>query len=571
MRTTAEAHARSETEAGTEARATARTGGGAEPDADVVVAGGGPTGLMLAAELALAGVRVRVLERRPSRQRDSRALILHPRSLEVLDLRGIADRFLARGRTVPTGHFAGLGTRLDFSALDSRHGRTLLLAQTHTEELLEERARELGAEVARGHEVTAVRPTGDGAAVEVSARGTAGAYTLRAAYVVGCDGGRSAVREAAGIGFPGTDETLSGMLGDFARTDPDALAAAAGTDVLAVPLGGGVTRFVLVDAERMRVSSREPVTEEEFRAALRRTAGTTFGVGEPRWLSRFGNATRLAATYRAGRVLVAGDAAHVHFPAAGQGLNAGLQDAANLGWKLAAEVAGWAPPGLLDSYDAERRPVGEELTANTRAQTLLFELTRMPAYREAAAALRGVLDGLLRLPEANRHLAATVSGLGTAYPPGDGPGAHPLTGSRVPDVALTTADGTATRVHGLLREGRFALLRLAADGEQGGERDGDSGRDSGGDVGGGRVRAVTATGYEANPRLDGVTELLVRPDGHVAWATGQPAGPSRTAARAQALASWTGTGTGNGAGTGSALGAGSGTDGAVPGAVPASG
>ncbi|HWS32447.1 MAG TPA: FAD-dependent monooxygenase, partial [Actinoplanes sp.] len=286
-------------------------------DAEVIVVGAGPTGLMLAGELALAGVRVLVVERRDSPQRDSRALTLHPRSIEVLDQRGLADRFLSEGRPVPGWHFAGLPTRLDFAALDSRHGYTLFLAQAHTERLLTEWVQELGVPISRGAAVTAIAQDPGGVGV------TVGGAVLRAEYVVGCDGGRSVVREAAGIEFPGTGETLTGMLGDFAVVDTSALSRAESGGVLAVPLGDGTTRFVAVDPQRMREPSSTPVTLDEFRATLLRCCGTDFGIAGPRWLSRFGNTTRLAARYRDGRVLLAGDAAHVHFPAAGQGLNTG--------------------------------------------------------------------------------------------------------------------------------------------------------------------------------------------------------------------------------------------------------
>ncbi|GAA5038818.1 2-polyprenyl-6-methoxyphenol hydroxylase-like FAD-dependent oxidoreductase [Thermocatellispora tengchongensis] len=464
---------------------------------DVIVVGAGPTGLMLAAELALAGVRVRVLERRESPTRESRALTLHPRSIEIMDLRGIAGRFLSRGRTVPGWHFAGLDTRLDFTALDTRHGYTLFLEQARTEEILEGRVRELGVEIARGREVTAVRQEPDAVVVE-----TAPGEPLRAAYVVGCDGGRSLVRQAAGISFDGSDETLTGMLGDFAATDPDAVRAAEAHGVLAVPLEGGLTRFVVVDPERMRVPAAEPVTFEEFRQALTRIAGTDFGVADPRWLSRFGNATRLAGRYRQGRVLVAGDAAHVHFPAAGQGLNTGLQDAMNLGWKLAAQVKGWAPDGLLDSYDAERRPVGEAVAANTQVQTLLLELTLVPQYRRPVLALREMLDGLLGIEEVNRRLAASVSAIGTRY--GDGSPA----GSRVPDLALSvTGRPQVERLYPLLHGGRFVLIRTAGHADAG---DASAWAD--------RVEQVTASAWQAPPELDGADALLVRPDGHLAWA-----------------------------------------------------
>ncbi|AEW98669.1 monooxygenase [Streptantibioticus cattleyicolor] len=499
-------------------------------DVDVIVVGAGPTGLMLACELALAGVRTRILERRTEPRRDSRALTLHPRSLELMDQRGLLDRFLALGRTVPGWHFAQLPTRLDFSALDSRHGYTLFLAQARTEALLAERARELGAQIRYGHEVVAVSQDGDG--VEARVRGPRGDETFRARFAVGCDGGRSRIREAAGIGFPGTDETLTGVLGDVAviDDDPAVLDAARARGVLVAPLEDGLTRLVYVDPERMRVPAREPVTLEEFRASLIRICGFDCGVGEPRWLSRFGNATRLAERYRSGRILLAGDAAHIHFPAAGQGLNTGLQDAMNLGWKLAAAVHGWSPPGLLDSYDEERNPVGRAVTGNTEVQTLLAELTLVPQYQRPGAALRELFDELLRVEEVNRELAAQVSALGTAYPPTN-PGADPLVGRRMPDIGFTTTASEATRVYELLPQGRFVHLDLAGDPRLGAVVTG----------WGPRVTAVTVTERDDHTDLEGVREVLVRPDGHIAWATRTADLATRRDERHNALTAWAGT------------------------------
>ncbi|RBQ18547.1 monooxygenase [Spongiactinospora rosea] len=453
---------------------------------EVIVVGAGPTGLLLAAELALAGVRVRVLERHPERRPESRALTMHPRSIEVMDLRGIADRFLSLGRTVRGWHFAVLDTRLDFTRLPTRHGYTLFLAQARTEELLEARARELGVEIVRGCEVTAVRQDGEAVVVE-----TATGQSVRAAYVVGCDGGRSVVREAAGIAFEGTDETLSGILGDFAVTDPDAVQAAGGHGLLAVPLDGGLTRFVLMDPERMRVPSAEPVTLEEFRKSMMDVAGRDFGVAEPRWLSRFGNATRLAARYRQDRILVAGDAAHIHFPASGQGLNTGLQDAMNLGWKLAAQITGWGPAGLLDSYDAERRPVGASVTANTEVQTLLLELPLLAQYRRPVQALREMLNDLLGIEAVNHRLAGMVSGIATDY--GDD---SPI-GSRVPDLAVTLPGRPEVdHLYQLLHDGRPLLIRTAGEPATAHPH----------------ITQVTATTLESESEA-----LLIRPDGHLAW------------------------------------------------------
>ncbi|MBB5858321.1 FAD-dependent monooxygenase [Amycolatopsis umgeniensis] len=487
-------------------------------DTDVVISGAGPTGLLLGTELALAGVRVRILERQKKRHDQSRALTLHPRSVEILDLRGIADRFLALGHTVPSWHFAGLSRRLDFSALDTRHGYTLFLEQARTERLLEERARELGIEISYGHEVVSLTQDGDG--VDVTGVGPDGDFALRAAYLVGCDGGRSPVRESAGIGFPGSDGTMSAMLGDFAVTDKEAIAAAGQVSLLIVPLTSGLTRFVLTDPKRMRVPATEPVTFEEFREALVDVAGTSFGIAEPHWLSRFGNATRLAETYRAGRVFLAGDAAHIHFPAAGQGLNTGLQDAMNLGWKLAADLNGWAPPGLLDTYHGERFPVGELVTDNTQVQTLLLELTLVPDYQRPVTALRELLDSLLEIPEVNTRLAGLVSALATSYP---SPGADPLVGTRMPDLSLASAD---RRVSELMHSGKFGYVDFTGDGAA---QVADGWED----------RVTVATGGDRSWAED-VSEVLVRPDGHIAWVRREN-DPPDAAVREARISAWAGT------------------------------
>ena len=345
---------------------------------------------------------------------------------------------------------------------------------------------------------------------------------------MGCDGGRSFVRQAAGIGFPGTDETLTGMLGDFAELEPSpaALEAARAAGVLIVPAGDGLTRLVVIDPERMRRPSSEPVTMAEFRASLRRLCGSDLGIAAPRWLSRFGNATRVAERYRERRVLLAGDATHIHFPAAGQGLNTGLQDAMNLGWKLAAEVRGRAPAGLLDSYDAERRPAGRDFTENTEIQLLLGELTLTPEYARPAAALRALLDELLGLDEVNRLLAGRVSALSTSYPAAAGD--DPLVGRRMPDLGLIAADRRSTHVSELLVAGRFALLdftggspRLASQVA-------------------GRVEVVAVAEHDERAELRGVRELLVRPDGHVAWASRTADPVAREAERERALTGWVG-------------------------------
>ncbi|WP_033342684.1 FAD-dependent monooxygenase [Catenuloplanes japonicus] len=381
---------------------------------DVVIVGAGPTGLWLAGELRLGGATVTVLERREERDRHSKALTVHPRTLEILDTRGLAEQFLAEGLRVPNGHFASLPDRMDFSVLDTPFPYTLILVQARTEELLEERARALGAVIRRGVRVDGLAPGGvrlaDGSVVE-------------GRYVVGCDGTRSTVREAAGIDFPGTDATTWGWLADVVLDAPPArgvltLTGARG-GLMIVPMPGGLHRLVGADAEP--AGTGEP-TLDEVRATVTRIAGTDFGLRDPDWLSRFGNATRQAAQYRKGTVFVAGDAAHMHFPAGGVGMNAGIADAHNLGWKLAAVATGRAPESLLDSYHEERHPVGADLLAHTRAQTAL-----MTAYSPDGQALRGVLSEMIAtVPDFSRRLAERLSGLAVTYP----------TGPRVPDQPL---------------------------------------------------------------------------------------------------------------------------------------
>ncbi|MFD3513058.1 FAD-dependent monooxygenase [Streptomyces sp. NPDC058657] len=507
-----------------------------EPETEVLVVGAGPTGLLLAAELALAGVRTDVVERRTRPQRNSRALNLHPRSLELMDQRGLAERFLAVGRTVPGWQFAAtLRTPLDFSVLSSSQPHALLLAQSRTEALLEERALELGARIHRGHEVRALSVKDD--SVEVELRGPSGPRPMLAAYVAGCDGARSTVRRAAGIAFPGTDESFTAMVGDFATADHAHLDRARQHGVLVSRLEPGLTRFVLMDPARMRIPSTTPVTPAEFRTSLQDVCGTDCGIGNPTWLSRFGNATRLAERYRSGRLLLVGDAAHIHFPVGAQGLNTGLQDAMNLGWKLAGCLHGWAAPGLLDSYDAERRPVGRAVTERTEAQTLLVELPLVERYRRPAKLLCELLDTLLALPEANRHLAGRLSALDTVYPPAT-PAAHPLTGRRLPDLPLTLPDGRVSRTYDLLHDGRFLLLELAGDHAHFAAPE--------------HVTAVTArtprpgsasgsTPGSASAPGSGIgdtVELLVRPDGHIAWATDTTDPGARGAERTDAMREW---------------------------------
>ncbi|WP_063731116.1 FAD-dependent monooxygenase [Streptomyces sp. RTd22] len=493
---------------------------------DVVVVGAGPVGLLLAAELRLAGVPVTVIERAAERSPHSKALTLHPRTLEVLAMRGIDGRFVREGTPLPTGHYAGLPSRLDFSVLDTRFPYTLVLPQLRTEQLLEERLRALGGEIRRRHRALAVRQDATGAEVEVD--GPDGRHTLRAAWVVGCDGAGSTVRTSGGIDFPGTPTTTTGFLGDVLLDEPPSVPSVANEHggVLIVPLGEGYYRFAGSAGRTVSLPASEPLTLDELRTVVRDITGTDFGMRAPRWLSRFGNAARQAARYREGRILLAGDAAHMHMPMGGQGLNVGLQDAFNLGWKLAAECRGRAPGGLLDSYHAERHPVGAALLENTRAQTALGAVHTTDTH-----ALRAVLSDLLAgHPAVNRQLAGQISALDVAYEPPPGADAALLAGTRAPDLGLEGAAGPS--LYPLLSEGRFVLLDLT--GEEAGESGGGAYATAMGIAeraagGADRVRAVSARPATAHPGWDDVRTVLVRPDGHVAWAYSEARVPSMAA------------------------------------------
>jgi 2-polyprenyl-6-methoxyphenol hydroxylase-like FAD-dependent oxidoreductase len=372
----------------------------------VVIAGGGPTGLMLACELKLAGADPLVLEKLAAPSGESRAGGLHPRTLEILDMRGMIEPFLAEGRPSPGAHFAGL--RLDFSSLDTRYPYLLVLLQRHIERLLEAHARSVGVRIRREVAVTGLSAGRDHLVLE----STAG--SISAEYLVGCDGGRSTIRRLAGIDFPGTPPTMTAILGDVELADPPA------EPFFQVTGDGGVYSVLTFEPGWYRVITNEfgvvadrdaPVGIEELRAAMIRLAGTDFGMHRPRWVSRYHDGARLASAYRSGRVLLAGDAAHIHYPAGGQGLNTGVQDAVNLGWKLAT-----GDEELIDSYESERRPVAARVLDNTRAQTAL---TRVDPQ---TTALRGVFESLIRLPDVNRSLAGMVSGLDIRYPLGQGAG-----------------------------------------------------------------------------------------------------------------------------------------------------
>src|SRR6201996_3722931 len=475
------------------------------PETDVIVVGAGPVGLWLASELQLGGANVVVLEKRDQRSPHSRAFTLHARTLEVFAARGLADRWLARGQRIPTTHYAMLSSRLDLSVLDSDFPFVLFIPQVRTEELLEEHARALGVPVLRGTEVTDVTVQPDG--VQVTARSAGGPQRFHASYLAGCDGRRSLVRAAAGIGYHGTEDTITCVIGDVHVADDDVPPAmtlhSAGGSFYGVRLDQTRHRLIGIEHATMTTARDVPLEFDEYRGTIQRLTGRDFGMHDPTWLTRVGSSTFQADRYRAGRIVLAGDAAHVHFPMGGQGLNLGLQDAMNLGWKLAAVARGAAPPDLLDSYGTERAPAGQAVIQDTLAQTAV-----VAAQGREGQALRAMLtDALAASPELNRQLAVAASGVDVSYPAG--PGDHPLTGRRVPNLKL--ADGSD--VFGRLATGRFVLAGVTP---------GQLAEQAGPDA----VDAVTATagGFAGGqPPWDTGGGALLRPDGHLAWAASHDA------------------------------------------------
>ena len=478
----------------------------------VVIAGGGPTGLMLAAELKLAGIDVVVVERRTGNDLDgSRAGGLHARTIEVLDQRGVADRFLTEGQPYPAVGFAY--NQLDMRDFPTRHNYVLALWQRDTERILAGWVDELGVAMLRGREVVGFSQDDDGVDVGLS-DGT----TLHAAYLVGCDGGRSLVRKVAGIEFPGLDPSASWIIAEVEmREQPEIGTRPEGGGIGPVNRAEGGGPYGVVVRERVVAHDRDP-TLDDLSEALIAVYGRDFGAHGATRLSRFTDVSRQAAAYRAGRVLLAGDAAHVHPPQGGQGLNVGMQDAVNLGWKLAQVVKGTSPDGLLDTYHHERHPVGARVLHNTSAQVALAT----PDDRHDA--LRETMAELLAMDEPRKRTAAMLSGLDIHYDLGEG---HPLLGRRMPDLDLVTADGP-TRVYELLHDARPLLLNLG----EPGDLDITPWID--------RVRSVDAS-YDGRWELpvigevDAPSAVLIRPDGHVAW-TGALSDPEL----ASALSKWFG-------------------------------
>ncbi|MEU6228732.1 rifampin monooxygenase [Streptomyces sp. NPDC047042] len=464
---------------------------------DVIVVGGGPTGMMLAAELRLHGVHVVVLEREAEPTPVVRSLGLHVRSIEVMDQRGLLERFLEHGKQYPVsgGFFAAIDKPAP-EHLDTAHPYVLGIPQPLTERLLTERAVELGAEIRRSCELVGLSQDETGVTAEL-ADGT----RLRAHHLVGCDGGRSTVRKLLGVGFPGEPTRVQALLGEMEVGVPQETVASVVVEVRKKekwfglgPMGGEGVYRVVVPADGV-TEDRSAPTLDEVKKQLRAYAGTDFGVHSPRWISRFGDATRQAERYRVGRVLLAGDAAHVHPPVGGQGLNLGIQDAFNLGWKLAAELSGRAPAGLLDSYHAERHPVAADVLDNTRAQTLLMSAD--PNLQP----MRRLLSELMDFEDVKRHLIEKLTGIGIRYDFGDGEtggdgSSHDLLGRRLRDVTLKRG-----RLYEQTHAGRGLLLdqtgRLTVSGWED------------------RVDHVVDSSDEL-AELD-LPAALLRPDGYVAW------------------------------------------------------
>jgi 2-polyprenyl-6-methoxyphenol hydroxylase-like FAD-dependent oxidoreductase len=492
----------------------------------VIIVGAGPTGLMLACELGAANVPAIVVERLPEQREEAPGMAINATVVELLEQRGLMQRLAGDGLSWPSAHFAQLW--LDPAKLSEPHETTFLVPQAKLELRLEERARELGVEIRRGLELLDLSEDENG--VTATLRDVSNSdeqVELSAEFLVGCDGRDSAVRALAAIGFPGVTTPFNGITGDVEVEDGHILASRMGVHQVpgglftVAPAGPGILRVATGEFGVEPVDANVPPTWEELCGSVARLAGIELETGRPRWLIRWGDESRLADEYRRGRVLLAGESAHVHFPLGGQSLSSNLEDAVNLGWKLAAQLAGTAAQGLVDSYQAERRPVGERACLTTQAQSaLLYPMQRV-------APLREIFNELIQLPAVNEYLVKLAGGLDTRYPLDPRPAAHPLVGTRLGKVSVRVADAAeAGSLASVLRADRGVLLALEADGYG--------------------VHAkpwadrVDVVGAELDPRPEAAA-LLLRPDGRIAWAA-EPGDSSEETAQAlrTALETWFG-------------------------------
>ncbi|MEV7096937.1 FAD-dependent monooxygenase [Amycolatopsis sp. NPDC051045] len=467
-------------------------------ETDVLIAGAGPAGLLLAAELALAGVRTTIVERHPERPPYCRGFNLNSRSLDLLARRGLAEGLIAEGHRVPHAPVTGLPGPLLLDGTATDHPFSLGIPQTRVEEVLEARALELGAEIRRGHELRSFTPAADSVTAQIH-----NGQTIRARYLVGCDGGRSTVRKQAGIGFPGVDARWFALLGDVECDLPYGPSAGPdGRSLFVIPRPGYVR--IVVREDDPPADKDTPVTLERLQAQVDAVLGRHVELRAPRWLSRFGDAARLASRYREGRVLLAGDAAHIHPPAGAIGVNVALDDAFNLGWKLAAVVRGTAPEGLLDTYHDERHAAGERILANTRAQVALEEAGAEPwadLMRRVAAH-----------PAGTQALAEIITGLDACYEAGG----HSWLGRLAPDVPLQVT-GAETHLAALLHSGRPVLVDLTGSFAA--------------------WSSAVEVVHAASPSTSDIEAVLLRPDGHVAWVGTSGSG---AAGLAEAVHRWIG-------------------------------
>ncbi|MGX6602135.1 FAD-dependent monooxygenase [Micromonosporaceae bacterium Da 78-11] len=473
-----------------------------EFDADVIVVGAGPAGLMLAGEIHLAGLTAVVVDRLAEPMRQSRALGFSARTIEEFAQRGLLSEF-GNLETIPVGHFGGLP--IDYRLVPGGNFGVRGVPQSLTEGILTRWATELGADIRRGHELVGLETDDTGVTAEITAPG--GPVRLRAPFLVGCDGARSTVRRLSGIDFAGHEATIEMKMADVTgvspRIRPTGEVGKAGM-VVVLPLGPAATRVVVFERDAGVRKTSEPPTFTEVADAYQRVTGEDIHDATSLWTSYFTDASRLATEYRRDRIFLAGDAAHIHLPIGAQGISAGVGDAVNLGWKLAATLHGWAPDGLLDTYHSERHQVGARIVANTLVQRSLY------LGGPEAQPLRELFAELVAIDDVKRHLIGMVTGLDIVYDAG--PGSHPLAGRRLPDAPLVLGD-RATSIHELLSEGRPLLLDLSDDPVLRKFAEGWSDR----------VSVITATRSDPNSPI--AASLLIRPDGYVAWAAdyGDPA------------------------------------------------